>query len=232
MSLISIPNIFTVGAVIVASQHNSNFSTIYNDYNGNIDHTNLSASAAIADSQLAQISTAGKISGAALTLLPSIPSGAGLIPLVNIPSSPYVKVSERQTQTTNSISPTTTGSWQTAVLNTTDNDTTSISSLGSNQVTLPLGTYKVKASFPFAQTGKTQMRIQNITAGTTLISGQSIFFLNASSIAGLAQVSGLITLSVSSAIAVQYQIQNSVVVGQASGFGVEVYTVAEFTKVA
>lgn len=83
MSLIVIPNFFTVGATIVASQHNSNFSVIYSDYNGNVDNTNLSASAAIADTKLAQITTAGKLSGAAFTVLGSIPSGAGTIPAKN-----------------------------------------------------------------------------------------------------------------------------------------------------
>lgn len=83
LSLISIPNTFTVGAVIVASQHNSNFSIIYSDYNGNVDNTNISASAAIADTKLAQITTAGKLSGAAFTVLGSIPSGAGTIPAKN-----------------------------------------------------------------------------------------------------------------------------------------------------
>lgn len=84
MSLIVIPNVFTVGQIIVASQHNSNFSIIYSDYNGNIDNTNLSASAAIADTKLGQITTAGKVSGAALTSLSSIVGGAGLIPVANI----------------------------------------------------------------------------------------------------------------------------------------------------
>lgn len=83
MALVSIPFTFTVGAVIVASQHNSNFTTIYSDYNGNITNDNLSASAAIADSKLAQITTAGKVSGAALITLGSIPSGAGTIPAKN-----------------------------------------------------------------------------------------------------------------------------------------------------
>lgn len=88
MALISIPNTFTVGAVIVASQHNSNFSTIYSDYNGNVDNNNIAASAAIVDTKLAQISTASKVSGAALTSLSSVPSGAGQLPGVNggIPS--------------------------------------------------------------------------------------------------------------------------------------------------
>ena len=61
MALVSIPNTFTVGAVIVASQHNANFSTIYSDYNGNITDANISASANIADTKLAQITTASVI---------------------------------------------------------------------------------------------------------------------------------------------------------------------------
>ena len=39
----------------------------------------------LADSRLAQITTAGKVSGAAITLFSSVPSGAGNLPLVNIP---------------------------------------------------------------------------------------------------------------------------------------------------
>lgn len=57
MSLISIPNTFTVGAVIIASQHNSNFSTIYSDYNGNITDANMSASAALSYTKLSLVSS-------------------------------------------------------------------------------------------------------------------------------------------------------------------------------
>lgn len=87
MSLISIPNTFTVGAVIVASQHNSNFSIIYSDYNGNITDANIASNAAISDSKLSQITTASKVSGAAVTLLTSLPAGAGIIPSANLPST-------------------------------------------------------------------------------------------------------------------------------------------------
>lgn len=52
MALISIPNTFSAGAVIVASQHNINFSTIYSDYNGNIDNSNIASAAAIAYTKL------------------------------------------------------------------------------------------------------------------------------------------------------------------------------------
>ncbi len=60
MSLISVPNVFSAGAVIIASQHNVNFSTIYTDYNGNIDNTNIASGAAIVASKL-DLTTANAI---------------------------------------------------------------------------------------------------------------------------------------------------------------------------
>jgi len=67
MALISKTNTFSAGAVIVASEHNDNFDTIYNDYNGNITNANVAAGAAIADTKLAQITTANKVDATALT---------------------------------------------------------------------------------------------------------------------------------------------------------------------
>lgn len=52
MSIISIPWTFSAGAVIIASQHNSNFSTIVTDYNGFIDNNNIAAAAGIVYSKL------------------------------------------------------------------------------------------------------------------------------------------------------------------------------------
>ena len=83
MSLITKDFTFTVGAVIVASQHNANFDTIYSDYNGNITDANIASGAAISDAKLAQITTAGKVSGAAFTSINSTPSGAGALPTKN-----------------------------------------------------------------------------------------------------------------------------------------------------
>lgn len=48
-----------------------------------ITDAKVAAAAGIVDTKLATISTPGKVSGAALTSLGSIPSGAGLVPLVN-----------------------------------------------------------------------------------------------------------------------------------------------------
>jgi hypothetical protein len=58
---------YSAGAVIVAAQHNSNENALFNLVNGNLDTNNLSASAAIVDTQLAQITTASKVSTGALT---------------------------------------------------------------------------------------------------------------------------------------------------------------------
>jgi hypothetical protein len=98
MSLVTIPYIFSVGNTIIASQHNSNFSVIFNDYNGNITDANIASNAAIEYTKLALnnsiqgsdissttvINGAGQVSGASLTSLSSIPSGAGTIPSANL----------------------------------------------------------------------------------------------------------------------------------------------------
>ncbi len=68
MALVSKPFTFSSGAVIIASQHNSDFDTLYNLVNGALDGTNLASNAAIADTQLGAITTAGKVAGGAITL--------------------------------------------------------------------------------------------------------------------------------------------------------------------
>ena len=68
MATISKPNTFSAGAVIVASEHNSNFDTIYNDYNTNITNVNIASGAAIVDTKLAQLTTAGKVNLSALVI--------------------------------------------------------------------------------------------------------------------------------------------------------------------
>ena len=52
-----------------------------------IVNADVSATAAIVDTKLDTITTAGKVSGAAITLLTSLPAGAGVIPAANLPAS-------------------------------------------------------------------------------------------------------------------------------------------------
>jgi len=62
MGAITKPNTFTAGQTADGSAVNSNFDTIYNDYNGNITNANIAAGAAIAGSKL-DLSSPGTIGG-------------------------------------------------------------------------------------------------------------------------------------------------------------------------
>jgi len=60
---------FVDGQVPTASQFNTNFDTIYNEFNGNIDNNNIKGTAAISGTKLADGSiTASKIGTSAITL--------------------------------------------------------------------------------------------------------------------------------------------------------------------
>lgn len=81
MSIITIPYIFTVGAVILAAQHNSNFQVIFSDYNGNIQDVNIATNAAIEYSKLSLNASIlyGDLASSTITSLRSnvgVPSGA------------------------------------------------------------------------------------------------------------------------------------------------------------
>lgn len=144
---------------------------------------------------------------------------------------PYIKVSEQQSSGTNGGTATS-GSWISRVLNTKDSDTASIASLASNQVTLPAGTYIVNATSPFHATNVSQIRLQNITASTTLLLGTNTQ-TNTSTVS-FSTIIGIITLASSSAVAIQYQVTgggSANDLGQSGAFGTEIYTVADFIKV-
>lgn len=54
MALITKDYTFSTGATILASEHNTNFDTLYNAFNGNIDNSNIKSGANIALAKLAQ----------------------------------------------------------------------------------------------------------------------------------------------------------------------------------
>jgi len=235
MSIISLPDQLTNGTVADASQVMANLNVIVNDYNGNINNSNLSNTIAITDSKLNQITTAGKVSGTALTGLASIPSGAGVIPAVNLTYAnvqyPYVKVSETVSSGTSPAVPTA-NSWTTMALNTLDIDTQSIASLNSNQVTLPAGTYLIRSYVNFFNINAGRARLYNITGSAVLIQGLNCYS-NSTTAASLSVVDGQFTLSTSSAVALQYYVSFAGQIGVSVTSGDnEIYTIAEFTKVA
>ena len=77
MSLISVPYVFSTGQIIISSQHNSNFNTIYNDYNGGINYLNLSPTAAINWTQLSTGAAANTANG------PVVLNSSGNLPAIN-----------------------------------------------------------------------------------------------------------------------------------------------------
>jgi len=107
MAIVTLPNIGNGSdpATINVSVLNGKVDPLATDYNGNIQNVNIAAAAgivyskltltdsvvnadinsaaAIVDTKLDQITTAGKVSGAAITALASTPSGAGALPVAN-----------------------------------------------------------------------------------------------------------------------------------------------------
>ena len=55
--IIAIPYTFTPGQTLPAASLNGNFTTIYNNYNGNITDANIKSTAAIQITKLAQIAS-------------------------------------------------------------------------------------------------------------------------------------------------------------------------------
>lgn len=70
-----------------SAQKTDFYSLIDNATATGIVDSDIASTAAIADSKLASITTAGKVNGSALTSLSSIPSGAGSLPSANLPST-------------------------------------------------------------------------------------------------------------------------------------------------
>lgn len=156
-------------------------------------------------------------------------NSAGFLTVFN----PYIKISDVKTSGTPGGTATS-GSWITRVLNTIDSDTSTIASIGANQITLPAGIYKAFISSSFYNTDVTQIRLFNVTATASLLIGQNIYLHNAVLVGGSAVCLGIFILSVTSNISVQYQVgvtQNANGLGLAGNFGSEVYTIAEFIKI-
>lgn len=77
----------TRGNTLPNSSQKADFHNLIDQATGsvsNIVNADIDAAAAIADTKLAQITTASKVSGAAITTLTSVPAGAGALPIANL----------------------------------------------------------------------------------------------------------------------------------------------------
>ena len=133
----------------------------------------------------------------------------------------------------------TAGSWVTRTLNTTTGNFAA-ASLSSNQMTIPAGRYKVVGMAPAHRCDGHQVRLRNITDGTTDMLGQTA---HAAEIAAfpnidmvtLAHLVGYLELTATKVYEFQHQCGITRLtdgLGVACGFGPEVYAVVSFTSVS
>lgn len=149
-------------------------------------------------------------------------------------SAPYLQYREEQAQNTNGGT-FTSGSWQTRTLNTEVTDTGGHGNLAANQITLDAGTYYAVAHAPAFEVDRHQIRLQNVTAGTTLLVGQSYQAGASDSVTGCAVLMGMFTVAAAQALELQHRCLTTKATtgfGVAANFTTEVYSVIEIWKIA
>ncbi len=126
----------------------------------------------------------------------------------------------------------TAGAWQTRDL-TVISAIASTISLGSNQITLQPGTYTIQISAPAYKVGLHQVRLQNITDGSTIAYGSSAI-ANSSGGATYSLIETNILINKVTTLAIQHQCTVTEAndgFGIAGGFGDEVYTTVKITNI-
>lgn len=134
----------------------------------------------------------------------------------------------------------TSGAWRTRTLNTEVADTGGNCSLSANQFTLDAGTYEIEASAPAFFVFRHQIRLQNVTDGTTTLVGTSECTDNTvANDQSRSFIWGRFTIASSKAFEIQHQCQNTLAtngLGLAVGTGFtvanELYTQVWLRKVA
>jgi hypothetical protein len=131
---------------------------------------------------------------------------------------PYLQYEDQKTAGTNGGT-FTSGAWQTRTLNTEVTDTHNLGTLASNQITLAAGTYEIIAHCVAGYVDSHQARLQNITAGTTLLTGTCEYggHLNADWDGSRSFVQGRFTVAASQALELQHRCQTT---KATNGFGV------------
>jgi hypothetical protein len=124
---------------------------------------------------------------------------------------------------------------QTRTLNILVDPTGFVTSLASNQFTLPAGTYEIYATAPAYRSQRHKARVRSITdGGATVLSGSSEYAFNADTTQSISTISGVFTITTSKT----FDIQHTFEVGSALGLGVnssfgdaEVFTQVKITKI-
>lgn len=128
------------------------------------------------------------------------------------------------------------GAWQIRDLNTESYDPSAIGSVLANQITLAsAGTYIVEAEAPAYKVDNHQCRLQNMTAGTTVVFGTTARSAAAGDDITISRIHYRFTIAGLAVFQLQHQCTTTRAAdgyGVASGYGnVEVYSWIKFTKV-
>ena len=129
------------------------------------------------------------------------------------------------------------GAWRTRTLNTVVWNTITGTSLASNTITLPPGTYHVKASASAYYVDQNKAQLYNITDNVVLLDGTSEFSGNnpGETAQGRSCINGRITLPASKDIIIRHRCSksnNSNGFGVASSFSTEVFSEIEIWRVS
>jgi len=125
------------------------------------------------------------------------------------------------------------GAWRLRDINTEQADTLGICAIAANQITLAAGTYRCLITCPAHRVDRHQTRLRNVTAVATLLRGTSEWSAALGDVASRSIISGRFTLAAVSILEIQHQCSATRAgtgFGVAAGFGVEIYTDAEFWR--
>jgi hypothetical protein len=129
----------------------------------------------------------------------------------------------------------TSGAWRTRDLNTTDFNNITSASLASNQITLPAGTYNVIGNAPAFKVNNHQSRWYNITDSAVVQLGQNAYVANGALNTTISPVNASFTIAASKVFELQHRCTTTVTsegFGVNAGWGTEVYSTVQITKVA
>lgn len=146
----------------------------------------------------------------------------------------YICIQDQKTQNTYSGT-FTSGAWRTRDLNTEVSDTGNHASVASNQITLEAGTYICFIRCPAFMVNRAQAKLYNVTDSTDILIGSMGLLNVAYNNSGDSFVVGKFTISGSKVLEVRHICQTTYSnqgFGIEGNFGTEIYTSAEFWKVA
>lgn len=153
-------------------------------------------------------------------------------PAVFVP--PYVNIQDQKASGTDGGT-FTSGADQTRTLNTVDSDGGGVATLASNQITLQPGIYTYHITAPAQGCNRHQAFLYNVTDAVVVKRGTSEIANSAASAQTCSIIRGKMVLTVAKVLEVRHRAETTKATngfGVGANFGTEVYTVAEFWKLA